>query len=53
MITASDLLIVVGVSVALAGCWLHTLQTGLIGTGLAICFAARVLHGLQRKERRR
>lgn len=48
-LTIPDLLFVTGVLVALSGCWLTSLPLGLIGTGLALCVAARVVHALTRR----
>lgn len=53
-ITLSDLLILIGTGISLAGCWMLGLQAGLIGTGVVVCMAGRVVYGVssQRKGRK-
>jgi hypothetical protein len=53
-LTLHDLLFLVGSGIALTGCWMTSTAAGLIGTGLATCAAARVLHFItaQRRGRR-
>ena len=53
-ITLPDLLILIGTAIALTGCWMLGLQAGLIGTGIIVCLAGRVVYGVssQRKGRK-
>jgi len=53
MISIADILFVVGVACAVAGCWLKTVPDGLIGLGIALCLGAFVVRRIQLARRRR
>ena len=51
-LTLQDVLMLIGTSVSLTGCWMLSPSVGLIGTGLATCAAARVVHAITTQGRK-
>jgi hypothetical protein len=45
-------MVLVGTFVAVSGCWMISPAVGLVGTGLTVIGAARVLHAVLSQRRR-